>query len=129
MTQSEWLIERTRLSAELDQADTDWTGFRARGEWDDARTAQARFYRLRDSLAAHDRREPAKLTNEQDGRDLSLAEWQAESDRMARELAVVDAEWKVLRDKGQWEIAREAQARYHLLRKQQAAHERRMPAH
>ncbi|MCD6076021.1 MAG: hypothetical protein K0Q70_2904 [Rhodospirillales bacterium] len=128
MKQSEWQAERMRLSAELEQADVDWTGLRARGEWDGARTAQARFYRLRDALAAHDRREPDKLTNEQDGRDLTLAEWQAEVDRLSSELEIVDAEWKILRDKGQWEIARDAQARYHLLRKQQVAHAQRMPA-
>ena len=128
MTQTEWKAERERLSAELEQADADWTGFRARGEWDAARTAQARFYRLRGDLEAHDRREPDKLTNEQDGRDLTMPEWRAESDRIAREIEAVDAEWKILRDKGQWEIARDAQARYHLLRKQQSAHARRMPA-
>jgi len=128
MTQNEWQAERARLTAELEQADVDWTGFRARGDWDGARAAQTRFYGLRDALAAHDLRDPEKLTNEQDGRDLTLAEWQADFDRMAHELEVVDAEWKILRDKGQWEIARDAQARYHLLRKQQAAHARRKPA-
>src|SRR5688572_25544431 len=107
MTQGEWQAERTRLAAELEQADIDWTGLRAHGEWDNARTVQARFYQLRDALAEHDRREPDKLTNEQDGRDLTLAEWRAEVDRLSSELEIVDAEWKILRDKGQWEIARD----------------------
>lgn len=129
MTQSEWQTEHARLSAALEQADMEWTGFRARGDWDGARAAQTEFYGLRDALAAHDRRVPAKMENDRDIRDLTQAEWQTESDRISREISDVDTEWKILRDKGQWEIARDAQARYHLLRKQQLAHTRRMPKH
>ena len=127
-TQAEWQSERTRLAAELEEINTAWTGLRARGDWDGARTAQVRFYELRDRLAELDRREPGKLTNEQDGRDLTPAEWQAEADRLANEIQLVGAEWKILREKGQWEIARDAQARYHLLSKQQSAHARKKPA-
>ena len=122
MTQTEWQAERERLSSELAQTEVQWAAFRLRGDWDSARTAQTKFYGLREVLASHDRREPDKTVDDRGVRDLTPAEWQSKSERIAAEIVTVGAEWKILRAKGQWDAAREFQARYHLLRKQLSAH-------
>ena len=121
MTHVDWQAEHERLSVELGKIDVEWAALRARGDWDGARVAQANFYRLKDELRALDTHEPTQLADNHPGWGLTLADWSAESERIAREIASVEIEWKALRDKGEWEIAQGPQARYHVLRTQQAA--------
>lgn len=127
MTQVEWQAERVRLAGEIEQVDVEWAAFRARGDWDGAQIAQKKFYALRTALATHDLSASNIMGADESVRDLTFAEWQSETARIASELTAVDVEWKILRDKGQWDIAHVAQERYHRLRKEQSTHALKMP--
>ena len=52
---------------------------------------------------------------------MTQTEWQTETVRIAAEIVTVEAVWKGLRERGDWDNARLSQDRFHALRTQQAA--------
>ena len=127
MTDAEWQAENTRLANEIARIEVVWKHSRDDGDWDSARRLQNGFHELRAAQKTHNARARDAAGNYADDLEVSFEDWQSAGDWISHELSALEIEWKEIRERGDWEAAREAQQKYQITRSRQSAHAKRMP--